>query len=63
MAKSMTMYEVVVDMPGYPFDPCGFQSSSRTEARKELKRVNVRHPEAYLARVTYTRDSATKKGR
>jgi hypothetical protein len=63
MAKTAVRYEVVCDVPGYPFDPCGFQSSSLQDAKKELNRVNMRQPGAYLARVVYSRYEGPKKGR
>lgn len=65
MAKQHVMFEVVHDVPGYPFDPFGFQFSSLREAQRDLKRIRQRYPEAYLAQVEYTRyeKSRTKKGR
>lgn len=63
MGKTMVMYEVVRDVPGYPFDPIGFQIRSIREAKRELKRVNMRKPGAYVATVVYSRYEETKKGR
>ena len=63
MAKSMKVYEVVHDEQGYPFDPIGFQISNLADAKKKLKSVKVRHPDAYIARVTYARYAPAKKGR
>jgi hypothetical protein len=63
MVKSLVRYEVVRDVPGYPFDPLGFQSSSLQDAKRELKRVNTRQLGAYLAKVVYSRYEGTKKGR
>ena len=63
MAKTAKLYGVVRDVPGYPFDPCGFASNSIQAAKKELKLENARHPGAYLAEITYTRYAPAKKGR
>lgn len=64
MAKPHVNYEVVRDVPGYPFDPCGYQSSSLRDAQKELRQVRRHYPEAYLARVEYSRypNKTSKKG-
>ncbi len=64
MAKSMTVYEVVRDEPGNPFDPIGFQMSSLADAKKKLKSTKVLHPDAYIATVTYSRltENRAKKG-
>ncbi len=63
MAKSMTVYEVVRDEQGYPFDPIGFQISTLADAKKKLRTMKVRHPDAYICRVTYVRYAPAKKGR
>jgi hypothetical protein len=65
MAKSLTMYEVCHDPKGEaPFKPLnGMMTESKREAQKDLKTLRDEYPEAYLARVTYTRDSPVKKGR
>ncbi len=63
MAKSMTVYEVVRDAQGYPLDPIGFQISTLADAKKKLRTMKVRHPDAYICRVTYVRYAPAKKGR
>ena len=63
MAKSMTVYEVVRDESGNPFDPIGFQISTLADAKKKLRTMKVRHPDAYICRVTYVRYAPAKKGR
>ncbi|MCS6262396.1 MAG: hypothetical protein H8K11_01465 [Nitrospira sp.] len=63
MAKSMTVYEVVRDEPGNPFDPIGFQMSSLADVKKKLKTVKVRYPDVYIAKITYARYVPAKKGR
>ena len=59
----MTVYEVVRDEQGYPFDPIGFQISTLADAKKKLRTMKVRHPDAYIYRVTYVRYAPAKKGR
>ena len=54
--QSVTRYEIVCDEEG-AFEPCGCMTSSKREAVKELKSVRRYCPEAYLAKVTYTRAS------
>mgnify|MGYP003449640045 CR=1 FL=1 len=63
MAKSMKVYEVVHDVPGHSFDPIGFQMSGLADAKKKLRTMKVRHPDAYICRVTYVRYAPAKKGR
>ncbi len=65
MAKQHVMFGVVHDVPGYRFEPFGFQFSSLREAQRDLKRIRQRYPEAYLAQVEYTRypNKTPKKGR
>ena len=59
----MTVYEVVRDEQGYPFDPIGFQISTLADAKKKLRTMKVRHPDAYIAKITYARYAPAKKGR
>lgn len=63
MAKSLKLFEVVRDLPGHAFDPMGFQLRSLADVKKKLKTVKVRHPDAYIAKITYARYVPAKKGR
>lgn len=63
MAKSMKLFEVVRDLPGHAFDPMGFQLRTLADAKKKLRTMKVRHPDAYICRVTYVRYAPAKKGR
>ncbi len=52
--QSVTRYEVVSDEEG-AFEPCGWMYECKREAMEELKSIRRYCPEAYLAKVTYTR--------
>ncbi len=52
--QSVTRYEIVSDEEG-AFEPCGCMTSSKGEAMKELRSVRRYCPDAYVAKVTYTR--------
>lgn len=52
--QSVTRYEIVSDEEG-AFEPCGCMTSSKREAMKELRSVRRYSPDAYVAKVTYTR--------
>jgi hypothetical protein len=40
---------------GAPFDSCGWMTADKKDALENLKQARVRRPDAYLARVLYTR--------
>ena len=66
MAKTMVRYELFVDPPEEePWKPMGTIYSSKAEALKDLKNYLPAYPNAYMARVVYTRIRPTvaKKGR
>lgn len=54
--QTKVMYEVCHDEKGEGlFNPCGLICSTKTDGLKELKRVRQRYPNAYLARVEFSR--------
>lgn len=66
MKKTMVMYELFTDPPGEePWKPMGTIYSNKAEALKDLKNYLPAYPNAYMARVVYTRiqSPANKKGR
>lgn len=67
MAKPHVMYMAAHDPEGeMPFLPItGSMVLSKLKAMKELQKVRWEYPDAYLAKITYTRiqAAASKKGR
>ena len=67
MAKPLVMYMAAHDPKGeMPFLPItGSMVLSKVKAMKELKKVRWEYPDAYLAKITYTKyqTAASKKGR
>lgn len=63
MAKPLVMYMAAHDPEGeMPFLPItGSMVLSKLKAMKELKKVRWEYPDAYLAKVTYTKYQAAAR--
>ncbi len=59
MLRSQVLYEVCGSSTECQFEAIGGMFEDRTEAETELRRIRRRYPEAFLARVVYTRFNKT----